>query len=525
MAGYDIIIRGGTIIDGTGDARRNADVGIRNGDIEAVGDLNGQEAWRIIDAAEKYIAPGFIDITNHSDTHLSLFTYPGQESALLQGVTTIIGGNCGASLAPLASSEAIKGIAKWADPSDININWTTFEEFLRQLGSIGLGVNFGSFTGYGTLRRGVMTDQIRPATVQERQEIAFLLESAVDQGSFGLSLGLSYGHERVSTTEEIIDIARALKPSDSLVKLHLRSEGKDLLAAVNEAVRIGREAGVRVQISHFKAIGKKAWPREHQAREIIRRAKESGLDIDFDVSPYATTGSPLYTLIPAWARAGGFAELFRRIDDFGERQKIIEELLSYTLHYEKILVTSAFIKTIVGKSLAEVARQASLPPEEALLQTIRANRGRVSIVGRTVSRKNMIRSIQDIHAMIASDGAGYAKEVELKGDLAHPRSFGAFPHFWHRFVGESALLTPEEAIRKSTSRPARKLGIEKRGEIKKGYWADLIVFDPRLFRDRATYKNPFRYAEGLNAVIVNGVLAAENGAVTEARAGKVLRKA
>lgn len=523
MATYDVIIKSGTIFDGTGRDPVQADVGISNNQIAAIGELK-DTAPLIVNAIGKYVAPGFIDMTNHSDTHLTMFKYPGLESLLMQGITTIIGGNCGSSLAPLASPYAIEGIKKWADLSEITIDWATFEEYLLQLKTLGIGMNMGSFVGYGTLRRGVIGNAARILTPEEREKVKLLLSDALRQGAFGLSLGLSYGHEAVSPTEELIEIAKVLQEKGGILKVHLRSEGKGLLAAVNEVVRIGREAEVSIQISHLKAIGKKSWHMLTPTLEIIHNAKASGMNINFDVSPYATTGSSLYLLIPAWAREGGFTELFKRIDDPMERKKIIDTLSTYTLHPNKILITSSVIKNIVGKTLAEVAENAGITTEEALLASVRASEGRVSIIGRTLSVRNTLKEIQDKNSFIASDGAGYTQTASDSGDLVHPRSFGTFAHFWHRFVFERKLLSPQEAIKKITFDPARKLGLRVRGLLVKDGIADIVVFDPKLFKEHNTYRNPYQYAVGMEWVFVNGKAAVKQGMPAHERHGQVLKK-
>lgn len=522
MTTYDVIIKSGTIYDGSGGDPIQADIGIIGNQIAAIGQLTG--AMRIIDATGKYVAPGFIDITNHSDTHLTLFKYPGLESMLMQGVTTIIGGNCGSSLAPLGSPDAIRGIRKWADISDININWATFEEYIWELDALQPGVNIGSFVGYGTLRRGVIDDMIRLLTIEERERVKLLLTDALDQGAFGLSLGLAYGHEAISPTEELIEIARVLQEKRSILKVHLRSEGSGLLAAINEVVRIGREAGVSIQISHLKVIGKKSWHMMDSALEIINTASQSGLDIHFDISPYAATGSSLYLLIPSWARQGGFGELFKRIDDPIERKKIIDTLKTYTIHAEKILITSSPIKNIVGKTLMEVAENAGMSTEEAILSTIRASEGRVSIIGKTISVHNTNKQVKHPNSCIASDGAGYAIEASDSGDLVHPRSFGTFPHFWHRFINELQLVTPQQGIKKMTSTPAKKLNIRNRGMIAEKYIADIVIFNPEQLKERNTYRDPYHYAQGIDWVFVNGHISVEKGIPLHTRYGRVLKR-
>ncbi len=521
---YDILIKGGLMLDGVGNPAMVADVGISDGKIAEVGGLGNAQAAVEISATGKYVAPGFIDITNHSDTHLTLFKYPLQESMVMQGVTTIIGGNCGSSLAPLVSREAIRSVSKWADLSEIGVNWTSVDEFLAAVERTRLGVNFGMLVGYGTLRRGIVGNELRPLSLEEKEKIRLLLERAMEEGAFGLSMGLSYGHERASTTEELIEIARPLAQSRGVLKIHLRSEGAEVLGAVNEAIRIGRETGASVIVSHFKVIGRKSWPLARKALEFISNARSSGVAIWFDVSPYRTTGSPLYLLLPPWSRRGGFEELFRRLSSQVEWKQISQALASYTLHYDKIMVIAAKQRQIVGNTLAEIAAAMNMPPEEAVLEIIRGNEGRVTILGRTVSLKNTSRAIGDSNSLIASDGYGVSQDGISTGNLVHPRSFGAFPHFWHRFVTDTQKLKPEEAIVKITGGPATILGITGRGVIAKGNVADIAVFDPQLIRDRATYKDPYRYPAGIQYVIINGEVVVSQGRHIGVRAGKILRK-
>lgn len=521
MASYDILIKSGLVLDGEKKAPFSADIGIKKDKIAAVGNLGKSQAGLTIDAEGKYVTPGFIDLTNHSDTHLALFRFPSQESLLMQGVTTAFGGSCGGSLAPLTSKQALYAIRKWVNPADINTNWSSMAEFLAELEKLKPGINFGTFVGYGTLRRNVIGDEARELNREEKNKIKFLLNEAIEAGAWGLSLGLIYGHERISSTDEIVEIVEGLRDR-GIVKMHLRSEGKNLVGSVNEAVRIAREAQVSVEINHLKAIGRGVWKELPKALKIIETARRSGVNINYDVSPYHTTGSPLYSLIPPWARRGGFNELFKRLDDDLERQKIIQELKNYTLHFDKLFIISSKFPFYQGHTLAELAEEGGISPEEALVEVVRSNEGRVFILGKTISAKNVKAEIEDPNSFVASNGEGYSQEIYKSGNLTHPRSFGTFPHFWHKYV-EGGKLRPAEAIKKITSGPADKVGLKGRGRIKEKNFADIAIFDPKLFRDRATYKNPFRYPAGIEWVIVNGKVAVQNGKLFETRQGKVLR--
>ncbi|TSC68728.1 MAG: N-acyl-D-amino-acid deacylase [Parcubacteria group bacterium Gr01-1014_66] len=518
---YDILIKGGIILDGKGGEPYPADVAIADGEIKAIDQIE-TGARKTINAGGKYVAPGFIDVTNHSDTHLLLFRYPLQESMIMQGVTTIVGGNCGASLAPLASSYAIHAIDKWADPSVINVNWNTVAEFFENLKTLGLSVNFASMAGYSTLKRGIIGDEVRELSQDERERLKYLIRESVAQGARGISFGLSYGHERVSSTEELVEIARVLQGTGALIKVHLRSEGADVLGALNEVIRIGREAEVPVAIGHFKVIGKKSWPLAARALEMIHAARESGVAIHFDVTPYATTGSLLYLLIAPWARRGGFRELFRRMGERTERVKIIEELTRLTLHYDKMLITGAKVKNVVGKTIQEIAEEGGISHEEAVLQLVRSCEGRVAIVGKTVSWKNVQQAVKNDASIIATDGEGYGMKEMQSGDLVHPRSFGTFPHFWHRFVRDLKVFKPEYAIQKMTSLPARFYNIPKRGVLERGNVADIVIFDQKEIHDAANYRNPFQFPAGIEWVLVRGMIAVAEKAHTGIRSGVII---
>lgn len=520
---YDILIKGGTIIDGTGEPAFLADLGIKGDEVSAIGDLKDAGARTRIEASGKYVVPGFVDLTNLSDSHLTIFKYPSMDSLLMQGITTIIGGNCGASLAPLVRPEAIHVVRKWADLSEVNVDWASVAEFLKVVEGLRLGVNFGTFVGYGTLRRGIIGDDSRPLNLEEAERLRDVLTHGLKEGAFGISLGLAYGHERVSTTEEIIDIVRTFHGTGRIVKIHLRSEGRGLMAGVNEAIRISRESQVPVQISHLKAVGEGAWPNLPKVLSFIERAKQSGSDIGYDISPYRSTGSLLYVLIPAWARMGGLTEVFKRINNPSDREKIIDDLKAAKFPYEKLLILSAKSKFVVGKTIADVAYSSNSSPEETMLNLFRLNEGRITISGKAVSLQNVVLEVQDKNSLISSDGAGYSQEAAKTGNLLHPRSFGAFPHFWHRFVKDLKVISPEEAVRKMSSGPASRIGLKNRGSIKKGNFADIAVFDPKIFKDRSTHHFPFRYPAGMEWVVVNGRVAVEQGRLTGVRAGQVVK--
>ncbi|KKU51607.1 MAG: hypothetical protein A3H69_03505 [Candidatus Sungbacteria bacterium RIFCSPLOWO2_02_FULL_47_9] len=523
---YDILIKNGLVIDGTNSLPSVKDIAINQDSIAEIAEnIPVGKALVVIDAVNKFVAPGFIDVTSHSDTTWSIFDYPGQESMLTQGVTTIVGGNCGSSLAPLGNNEAIKSIQKWTDLSKINTNWSSVSEFLHELSSRQLGVNFGTLLGHGTMRRGIIGDAIRPLNIEEIEKIKYLTDQGMKDGAFGVSTGLGNSHEQAASADEVMNFVRLLKAYGGIYKPHLRSEGREgLLAAINEVVRIGRETEVPVCISHLKAIGRSEWSYIGKTLEMLKNAEEDGVTIRFDIFPYLRTGSHLYQLLPRWSREGGFAKIFERIKSIETREKVISDLKRYTLHYDRIIVASAKNPAFAGKTILQIAISTNLRPEEALVELLLINEGRISIFNKNISAKNLLRLILSPNSMIATDGAGYSLENRKTGNLVHPRSFGTFVHFLHHFVRQEGRLTWEQAITKISSLPATTLGIKNRGFLKKKFFADVVVFDPMKLADTSTFRSPYSYSTGIDWVVVNGKIAVSNGEITSSRAGRVLKK-
>ncbi|MBI4121671.1 MAG: amidohydrolase family protein [Candidatus Ryanbacteria bacterium] len=521
MPSYSYILKGGTIVDGSGFPMARGDLGISGETIKAVGDVGRGSAARVIDASGKYVMPGMIDIANHSDTHWTLFNYPSQENLLRQGITTIVGGICGVSLAPLADSRAIRAIEKWADTSSANINWRSFEEYARELERHEIGVNAGSFIGYTTLRHNIAGDESRDLTHSELESMKLMLTRSLDEGALGLSINLSLP----SRQEEIAALSKVVADAGKLVVMHLKNEGRKLLQAVIEAISIARLSGAAIHISHFKGIGKKAWQELPKAMSIIRKVgKEENISITMDFFPYLRTGSLLMSFLPEWILDGGIDEAKAIIADQSKRGHVLETLKGLTLHYDNIVIAEAKKdKHSIGKTLADIAASTGLQPEEAMVHMLAVNDFGVSVFSKTLRSRDVVQIAREPFAMLGSDGVG---EPKGRRDLTHPRSYGTAPRFIVRFVKRSKIFTWEEAVKKMTSMPAERLGIDvNRGLLKKGHFADVVVVDPVSIRDRSTYKEPFVYPDGIEYVFVNGRLAVEKNNFTGALAGKVLRRA
>jgi len=552
----DIIIKNGTVIDGAGKKVYKADLGVINGKIVTIGDLSKARADEIIDAKDKFVTPGFIDIHNLSDGYLTLFTIPTQDSLVRQGCTTAIGGNCGSSLAPLATPPTnrllrkiwvsrrlpdiilaptttlamIKSVRRWAEIFGFNINWLTFREYLREIQKRGISINFGSLIGHTTLRRGLIRDEVRDLTKEEMKMMQNLITHALEEGSFGLSFGLAYSHANFVKTEELVDLARSVSKRKGIITIHLRNEGKRLVEAVKEAIAVGKETKARIQIAHLKAQGEGSWGNFAKALERIDGASRTQ-DIHFDVYPYTATASVLYMYLPDWISRGGREKTLKRLHDLKLRKKIIQDTKEQSIDYGKLRIAqSPFNKTYVGRTIGEIAEGRAIGVEEAVCEVLIAGRGHVIVFDSSLSEENLEKAIKNPLCMITTNGAGYNLEhyrslKQFKGgqQLVHPRCFGAFPRFLGRYVREKKLIFWEEAIRRITGLPAKKLGLTRRGFIKQGYLADITIFDPKTIIDRATYDNPYQYPKGIEWVLVNGEVVVRKSKHTGKLAGKVLR--
>ena len=523
---YDILIKDAIIIDGAKNNKYKADVGISDGKIKKITRaIDVKSAKKVINAKNLYLTPGFVDLNNHADTFLTLFTIPGQESLLKQGITTILGGNCGSSLAPLVSAEIIKTIQKWADISELNLNWLNFDEYLEVLEKKEIGVNFASLVGHSTLRRGLLKEEFRELKPKELKTMGEMLRKSLKQGAFGLSTGLAYSHAKIATSKEIIDLAKIVKSFDGLYSTHIRGEADELIPAIEETIEVARKTGVNTEILHLKAMGRKNWPSMKKAIELIEEANKT--NINFDLYPYTITGSVLYILLPDWVAEGGKAMLLQRLRDPAIKEKVILEMQEKKAYeYDKItLAISPVYKSFIGKKITEIAEAQKVSVEEAIINMLLISEDKIIAFIDTLSDENIEMEMAHPLSFIASDGAGYNYNYSRKrNDLVHPRCFGAFPRVLAKYVREKHVLGWEEAIYKMSGGPAKKMGLENRGFVRQNYYADLVLLDAEKINDYATFANPYQYSEGVKYVIINGKIAIENSAFTGEKAGKILKK-
>ncbi len=508
MAHYSALIKNGIVFDGKGNPGKKTDIGLSGDKIKKIGELSGSTADDVINAEGKYVCPGFIDMTTHSDTHFTLFSSPRQESFFRQGVTTILGGNCGSSLAPLLSGEAAEALSKWTDVSKVNINWRTVGEMLGELDKRRLGVNFCTLVGLDTLYKSVL-DEIKQVDGEALDQLKLVLKNSIKEGAFGVSTSLSAESILRLGDDNVMEILKEVKSNDALVKHHLEDEGKNILSSLSKVLHLARNSRARTQISHFKALGKSAWSVLPQALEMIRTARKDGVDITCDFFPYERTGSSLFEFLPAWIKKDGREKVqdILRLRDSGERKDLVSYLNSLTLHYDKITIASTLHDfSSVGKTIEKIAEESGITGEEVILNLLEVNNLQVSIFSEVINEENIKEIAMENYSILASDGVGYdvsSNTSEIMKDLAHPRSFGAFPRFLSSFA-KKGIIKWEDAIYKMTSAPAKVIGIKDRGVIANGNYADIVVFDPVAIEDKSTYNTPYRLPLGIDRVIING---------------------
>jgi N-acyl-D-amino-acid deacylase len=485
-----LAIRGGTVIDGSGAAAFAADVAISADRIVAVGEVAG-EARRTIDAAGLVVAPGFIDVHTHDDA--VLLQQPHADFKVMQGVTTDIVGNCGAGVAPVSDdypgfyNAFIGGLLGAVD----SFEWRTTGEYYDRLQRAGLSINVASFVPHGVLRFAAMGLENRPPSAEEMARMKELLSEGMAAGAIGLSTGLIYPPGSFARTEELIELSRVVGRYGGIYASHIRDEGAGLLGAVEEAIRIGEEAGVPVEISHHKAGMPSVWGKVKESLALIDRARERGVDVTLDVYPYTAASTSLAVL----AQVGE--------TDAVSPDQVLVASVNHQKQYE-------------GKTLQEVAQLKGKPLQEAVEELLEEEEGSVVAVIFIMCEEDVQRVMSHPSCMIGSDGLP-------SGGKPHPRLYGTFPRVLGRYVREEKVLGLEDAVRKMTDLPARRHHLDGRGRVATGYFADLTLFHPAVVADTATYEDPRRYPEGIPYVIVNGRVVVDGGRHTGAPAGRVLR--
>ena len=500
---FDILITGGQIIDGTGSEPYAADLAIKDGRIVKIGDLANKRAQTQIDASGLVVSPGFIDLHTHTDR--DLLKFPDIQNYTRQGVTTVLGGNCGGSPYPIG-------------------------DYLTEATAKGIALNIALLVGHNTIRREIMGTLNRYSTPEELASMQDLVDQAMHEGAFGMSTGLLYVPGAYSSTKEVVGLADVVARHGGIYATHMRNESAKLMEAMQESIHIGREAGLPVHISHHKAVGKNMWGKSVQTLEMVDAAIAEGLDVTLDQYPYTASSTTLLVLFPAWSLEGGREKILERLQD-PEMRVQIKEAIIRNIVYDRgggdpssVVVSNYEADPFLeGKNLAEITQLRGKTPTpenaaEVLMELIEAGNGRG--IYHCINEEDVQRIMQHPLVMCASDGAtqefGHAKP--------HPRNYGTYPRVLGHYVRESGILSLPEAIRKMTSLPAQRLGIINRGILKEGAWADIVLFNPKTVIDKATWMQPHQFPEGIPYVLVNGEMVIQERQWTGTFPGMVLKK-
>jgi len=519
---YDLLIKNGLVFAGRGGEGEILDLAVSGEKIVEIGKIVPGPAGKVIDATGKVVSPGFIDMHGHSDFKLLLDRRA--ESKVRQGVTTEVGGNCGLSGAPLLGKMK-KHLQESYRKYGLCVDWSTFGEYLDRLEE-GLGINFVPLIGQNNVRVSLLGGTSRPAGAKEIKEMKDLIASALEEGAFGLSTGLIYPPGCFATEEELIKLCETVGREGGFYSTHIRGEGEHLLEAVEEAITIARRSGVKLHISHLKAAGEANWPKLKKVIRIIREAGEEGLDVTADRYPYTASSTDLDTILPLWVQEGGRWKELERLKDPALRRKISREIEKFYPSLDKwhriMLSSVAGNKQLEGKRMDEIIIQRGKDPFEVLFDLLLEEETDIGAIFFSMSDDNLKEVLTQPFSMIGSDSSLYLNHPQ--DGRPHPRALGTFPRFLRKFVREGKILKLGEAISSMTSRPARRLGLKERGEIRKGYYADLVIFDLSLIADKATYEDPFSSPVGIDYTIVNGGIVFEQGSCSGRLPGRVIRR-
>ncbi len=522
----DLVLRRATVYDGTGGPGVEADVAVTADRITAVGRI-AEAGAEEIDLAGMALAPGFIDIHSHAD--LSLLVNPKAESRIRQGITLEIVGQDGSSVGPWSEAGFQATKARYQESYGVEIDFRDLGGFLDRLDRTPATVNLATMVGHGTVRGLVVGSEDRPATEAELIRMRGLVRAALEQGAVGLSSGLEYTPGSFAATSELVELARALEGTGYPYASHMRNEDDRLFAAIEEAIHVGLVAGVPVQISHLKAQGRRNYWKAEAALRAIEEAREAGVDVHFDRYPYMAYSTGLSNLFPTWARSGGSAAFLRRLRDPGELpaiERFAREKVALLGSWDAVEITSTRTAANAyarGRRLGELGQERSEEPFALAVRLIIEEDNGVGMIGFGMSEENTTKILAHPLGMVCSDGGSYAPYGALSGGSPHPRAYGTFPRLMGHYVRDEGALSLELAVHKVTALPAAKLGLEDRGVIRTGAYADLVAFDPTTVTDGATFEAPHQYPVGIPLVVVNGQVTLREGEQTGIQAGRAIR--
>ena len=523
---FDLIIKNGMVIDGTGIHGKNIDIGIKNDKIAFIDRHIPANNCPTIDADGLIVAPGFIDIHSHSD--FLWLIRPESDSKILDGVTTEICGNCGLSAFPLRGKvleRRAQGLAKYG----IDLTWRSGAEFYDRAEKAKSSINRAFLVGHGNIRACIIEYENRNPEPHELLQMGKDLRESMQAGAFGMSSGLIYPPGCYATTNEIVEMCKIIGEYSGFYATHIRNEGDKLEDALTEAIEIARLSGVRLQVSHLKTSGNRNWYKIKNIKTIIERSVDEGIDITCDRYPYIAAATDLDVILPNWVYEGGIADQISRLKDTNTRSQIAKEVSQSEndAFWNGIMISSVYYdknKWMEGKTVAEISTELNKPPIETVFDLLIEEETRVDIFLFSMCEENLEKILGWDFVFVGSDSSMRANQGILKEGKPHPRSYGTFSRILGRFCREKKLLSIEKAVQKMTGLPAQKVGLDKRGFIKEGYFADITIFNPEKIIDRSTFTDPHQYSEGIEYVIVNGKIAVNNGKHTGVTNGRILRK-
>jgi N-acyl-D-amino-acid deacylase len=523
----DILIRGGLVYDGSMSVPRIIDVAVEGDRITYVGASGTADATLVIDAGGLAVCPGFIDAHAHSD--FTIVADNRAEGKIMQGVTTEVNGNCGMSAAPLYNGVFER---REEDLRELGIpeRWHTLGDYFALVRKKGIAVNIAMLAGHGNIRGSVVGYDDRRPSPQEMKEMLRLLRETIEDGAIGFSTGLIYPPGIYSETEELIELAKTLGDKGLIYASHMRSEGTMLVEAVKEVIRIGREAGIKVHISHIKTAGQQNWHKAEEVISLLTGTIRSGGRVTCDRYPYTASSTDLDAVLPSWAYAGGNDEELRRLQDEGERARIVKELKEQAAvgtYWSRVIISSVSSKDkrwMEGKTISEIAVVLGVDEISTVLRVLVEERLRVGAIFLSMSEENLRKFLSLPFCMIGSDSSARCFDGPTRRGKPHPRTFGTFPRFFGKYVRDEGLIPFPEAVHRSTALAADTFGLQGRGRIAAGMYADIVVFDPGKIADSATFEDPFQRPEGIRHVLVNGKAAVTDGQYSPVLAGRTLTK-
>jgi N-acyl-D-amino-acid deacylase len=527
---FDVLIKGGMVYDGTGQTPRRADVGIRGDRIVAIGDLQRASAKSVIDATGLAVTPGFINMLSHSE--VSLIADGRSMGELKQGVTTQIFGE--GSMGPLTDEMKKRRVDQQGDIK-YDIAWTTLAEYLAYLEKRGVSQNFASFIGAATVREYVIGLEDKPPTPEQLDKMRELVRQEMEAGALGVTTALIYPPAAFARTDELIELSKVAAKYHGRYIAHIRSEANRLTEAVEETIRISREAGLPAEIYHLKASGQENWPKLDRVIAMIEEARRQGVKITADMYTYTAAATGLSSCMPPWVYDGGAEAAYKRLQDPETRKKIADAMRVPSNDWEnnyllagspdRILLVgfkSEALKPLTGKTLAEVARMRGKDPIQTIMDLVLEDRSRIGTVYFMMDEQNVKKQIRQPWVSFGSDAASMAPEGVFLKSSTHPRAYGNFARLLGKYVREEKVISLAEAVHRLSGLPATNLGLDHRGFIKLGMFADVVVFDPQTIADRATFKQPHQYSVGVKHVFVNGVQVLKDGEHTGNKPGRAL---